>query len=119
MSVQTTADAAVTPAWDADFVRRALWATLVLGLVLRLAILAGVRDMGLPIVDEQHYHQLAVSIRAGKGFAFEDGIPTSIRPPLYPAFAAAVWMVTGGESLQAVRAAQVVLSLLTTLLVYH
>jgi 4-amino-4-deoxy-L-arabinose transferase-like glycosyltransferase len=88
------------------------------GLVIRLAILASVQLLGTPIVDEQHYVQLAASLLQGHGFAWGPGRPTSIRPPLFPGFVAAIWTVSGIGNLQAVRAVQVVLSLLTAWLVY-
>lgn len=98
-------------------VRRWLLALLAVGLLARLAALACTSDLGIRIVDEAHYHTLATSLVEGRGFAFENG-PTSIRPPLYPAFVAAVWAVTGTRSLQAVRAVQIGLALMTTLLVF-
>jgi 4-amino-4-deoxy-L-arabinose transferase-like glycosyltransferase len=48
----------------------------------------------------------------------EPGAPTSIRPPLYPAFVAAVWYVAGDRNLQAVRAVQLVLALASAALVF-
>jgi len=92
---------------------------LVAALVVRLALLWGAAGLELKIVDEQHYHQLGRSLARGHGFAWPPGTPTSIRPPAYPFFIAGVWWLTGRESLQAVRAAQVALSLLTVVLVYR
>jgi 4-amino-4-deoxy-L-arabinose transferase-like glycosyltransferase len=74
--------------------------------------------MGLQIVDEQHYATLAGSLFRGHGFAWAEGQPTSLRPPLYPFVVASVWKVAGGESVQAVRAVQTALSLATVVLVY-
>lgn len=95
-----------------------LAAILVAGLALRLALLPAAAGVGLEIVDEQHYHALAQNVAHGHGFAFEPGKPTSIRPPLYPAFVALVWKVVGSESLQAVRAVQILLALATVVVVY-
>ena len=87
------------------------------GVLLRLVILANTGDLPLRIADELHYHTLATSLVEGRGFSFESG-PTSLRPPLYPAFIAAVWTITGSDSLQVVRAAQVVLAMATGWLVF-
>jgi len=93
-------------------------AAMVSGLVIRVAILAFTGSLGTPIVDEQHYRQLAGSLNAGHGFAFEAGTLTSLRPPLYPALLAAVFWATGPDNLQAVRVAQFLLSLGTVAVVY-
>jgi 4-amino-4-deoxy-L-arabinose transferase-like glycosyltransferase len=89
-----------------------------LGLVVRLAIWTGTGALGPKITDEQQYTQIAENIRAGNGFAWAPGQPTSIRPPLYPGLLAATWTLTGGTSFQAVRMLQIVLSLATAALVY-
>jgi 4-amino-4-deoxy-L-arabinose transferase-like glycosyltransferase len=44
--------------------------------------------------------------------------PSSLRPPLYPAFLAGLYAVVGEQNFQAVRLVQIGLSLLTALLVY-
>src|SRR5262249_17857397 len=72
----------------------------------------------LQIGDERQYAQIGANLVQGHEFALEPGRPTSMRPPLYPLFLAGVWSLTGYESLQAVRAAQVLLGLLTTCGVY-
>ncbi len=89
-----------------------------LGLVLRLAILTQTTGLNTEVVDEQHYLQLATNLLQGNGFAWGPGDLTSIRPPLYPALLVAAGMRTGQVDLQAVRAAQIGLALLTTFLVY-
>lgn len=96
-----------------------LFVMLVLGLFVRLVFLYMTKDTGLAIVDEQHYHTLAVNLVRGHGFAWEPGVLTSIRPPLYPAFIAFVWTITGTESLLSIRLAQIVLSLTTVWLLYQ
>src|SRR5262249_37749572 len=98
--------------------RATLAVLLGVGLGLRLLILTGTGGMGLEIVDEQHYHQLAASLSEGHGFAWAPGRMTSARPPLYPAFIAAVWQLTGRHDLQVVRLAQIVLSLITAIVLY-
>jgi 4-amino-4-deoxy-L-arabinose transferase-like glycosyltransferase len=92
---------------------------LILGLFVRLVLLYMTKDTGLAIVDEQHYHTLALNLVHGHGFAWAPGVLTSIRPPLYPAFIAFVWTLTGTESLLLVRLAQVVLSLTSVWLLYR
>ena len=98
-------------------VRQLLVCLLVLGLVIRAALVIGVRDVGIHTDDERDYVTLAASLLDGHGFGF-DGRLTSIRPPLYPAFVAAVWSVAPARSYQSVRVAQIGLSLLTVWLLF-
>jgi 4-amino-4-deoxy-L-arabinose transferase-like glycosyltransferase len=91
---------------------------LVLGLVVRIGILWHTAGQGLKIADEQQYAELATSLLDGRGFAWASGELTSLRPPLYPGFLAALWHVTGEDNLQAVRVVQILLSLLTAALVF-
>jgi len=93
-------------------------AALVVGLLIRLAILWQTPGLVAKIIDEQQYSQIARSLVAGHGFAWGEGRPTSIRPPLYPAMLAGIWTVAGSENLQAVRVVQILLALATTALVY-
>lgn len=90
---------------------------LVGALAIRLLLLVGTVAMGPRIADERDYVELATSLVEGRGFAFKNG-PTSLRPPLYPAFIAGLWLASGTQSLQLVRAAQAVLALVTAWLVY-
>jgi hypothetical protein len=62
------------------------------------------------VVDERHYVRLATNLLEGHGFAWSPGEPTSIRPPLYPAFVAGIWNITGPGHLQAVRFCQIILA---------
>jgi 4-amino-4-deoxy-L-arabinose transferase-like glycosyltransferase len=71
------------------------------------------------IVDEQHYHTLALNLLHRHGFAWEPGVLTSMRPPLYPFFIMLVWTVSGTESLWVIRIAQILLSLANVLLLYR
>lgn len=77
---------------------------------LRLALLWQTRETPLVIYDERDYFALAENLARRGEFAFEPGRPTSMRPPLYPAFVAGIFELTGWESPQAVRAAQVAVS---------
>ncbi len=90
-----------------------LWAVLAAGLVLRLIIAVLVGDLGPRIVDEQHYHRLARSLRQGLGFSLEDGYLTSLRPPLYPFFLSTLWRLAGSEGLLVVRVAHAFLGVAT------
>jgi len=86
-------------------------------LIIRLLLLAGTIGLGPRIADERDYVELATSLVQGRGFAFTSG-PTSLRPPLYPAFVAGLWLATGIYTLQLIRAVQAVLALLTAWLIY-
>jgi 4-amino-4-deoxy-L-arabinose transferase-like glycosyltransferase len=96
---------------------RSLLLVLTLGIGVRAAIVWETADLDLKIVDEQHYQEIATHLSRGDGFAFEAGA-TSIRPPLYPLFVAAIWTAIGRDSLVAVRVAQAALGLLTVTLLY-
>lgn len=97
---------------------RPLLLVLAAGVLVRVVLLFASASLTLQIVDEQHYATLAASLLRGDGFAWGPGEPTSMRPPLYPAFVALVWQLAGAESLQAIRAAQIPLSLLMVTGVY-
>jgi 4-amino-4-deoxy-L-arabinose transferase-like glycosyltransferase len=93
------------------------WA-LVVGLLVRAAILSQTGGLGTGIVDEQHYRLIATNIQEHREFSTVQGQPTSIRPPLYPALVAAVWTVTSPQNLQAVRVVQILLALGTAGIVF-
>ncbi len=83
--------------------RRALsqdaWLIFGLALVLRLAYLIWfVGPDYRPEFDAREYHEIAVSLATGRGFALADGTPTAIRPPLFPLVLAAVYRLTGSEN---------------------
>jgi 4-amino-4-deoxy-L-arabinose transferase-like glycosyltransferase len=102
---------------SAHFQTRVLTIAFIVGLAIRVAILTNTGGLTTKIMDEQQYSQIAQSIVAGHGFAWEQGQPTSIRPPLYPAVLAGVWAVSP-KNLQAVRVLQILLALATAILVY-
>jgi 4-amino-4-deoxy-L-arabinose transferase-like glycosyltransferase len=99
--------------------RRLLLLILGLGLLVRLIFLYATQDTGLMIVDEQHYQTLAVNLLQGNGFAWESGNLTSIRPPLYPAFLALIWKITGTESAIVIRIAQILFALGNVYLIHR
>jgi 4-amino-4-deoxy-L-arabinose transferase-like glycosyltransferase len=112
LPIQTAASLKQSP-------HRLLYVILALGLIIRLVVLYMSQDTGLMIVDEQHYHTLALNLLHGHGLAWEPGVLTSIRPPLYPFFLRLVWTLSGTESLWVVRMAQILLNLLNVFLVYR
>lgn len=98
--------------------RRWLIGIVAAALVIRVALAVGVAGLETKIVDEQHYVTLAANLADGHGFSWGAGIPTSIRPPLYPFLIASLWKVTGTRSLDLIRWAQIPLALVSILLVY-
>src|SRR5262249_41965610 len=98
--------------------QRILGISLVVGLLLRVAVLWSTQDLPVRISDEVDYVQLATSLVEHHTFAFPPDDSTSLRPPLYPALVAGIWSVTGVGNLQAVRALQILIALGTTMLVY-
>ena len=92
---------------------------LLVGLLLRVALIVETRSLGTAIVDEQQYSQLAENVVQGSGFGWAPGNPTSIRPPLYPLLLAGIWKVTGLRNLIAVRVIQVAVMMFATALLYR
>lgn len=105
----------VRPWWR----RKSLWALLALGAMVRVVLLVGFDGADLHIVDEQHYNALAVNLVNTGRYALDGGELTSIRPPLYPAFLAAVYSIAGLENFTAVRALQMLLGLLLVVQVFR
>lgn len=97
---------------------RWLWAALALGLLFRLVVLTQTSGLGTPIVDEQHYTQLARTVVQSGVYGMSPVSPTSIRPPLFPGMVAAIWTVTGIDHLQVIRGVNILLAIVTTWLVY-
>ena len=97
-----------------------LWiAVLAAALAVRVALLVATFDMGPRIVDEQHYYELASNLVRTGSFSMGGAPATSLRPPLYPMFMAAIWRVAGAHNVAAVRVAQLALVALTLWLVYR
>jgi 4-amino-4-deoxy-L-arabinose transferase-like glycosyltransferase len=92
---------------------------LLAGLVLRLGVLAWFYDRPPSIWDEGDYKTLARNLVQHGEFSYTPGTPVSIRPPLFPAMVAGVYLVFGLDNYQAVRVIQVVLSLLTVVVLYQ
>jgi 4-amino-4-deoxy-L-arabinose transferase-like glycosyltransferase len=91
---------------------------LLAAVVVRVGLLATAGNADIRVQDEHDYYNLAIGLFNGSSFTL-NGHLTSMRPPLYPVFVAAVWSAVGGPSLFAVRAVQAVLGLLTCILVYQ
>ena len=92
-------------------IKNRLLLVLAIGLALRLGLLVFFWDQPLTIVDENHYQQIAENLLNHHEFARKAGQPTAIRPPLYPLFLSAIYFVTGGIDSNAIRIAQILLSL--------
>jgi 4-amino-4-deoxy-L-arabinose transferase-like glycosyltransferase len=104
--------------------RRARWPpalvlVLLAGALLRLAVVAWFGDRPPHIWDEKDYHRLATSLLERGEFSLTPGVPTSERPPLYPAALAAAYGVFGLGHFRAVRLLQAGVSLLNVLLVHR
>jgi hypothetical protein len=63
---------------------------VLLGFTLRVLARLYFIDANFWVDGYTFFFELAKSIATGKGVAFEDGIPTALRVPLYPMFLAAV-----------------------------
>jgi 4-amino-4-deoxy-L-arabinose transferase-like glycosyltransferase len=96
----------------------ALAVILALSLVVRLGLLWCWWSTPPEIVDAQDYHQLAVRLAETGSYADAQGNLISLRPPLYPAMMAGVYSLAGSENYGAVRALQLCLSMLTTVIVF-
>ena len=103
---------------------KSLGMILAVGLALRLVLLVGVGHSPQLHSDEPDYNGLAVNLVEHGEFAFTSGVPTSLvptslRPPLYPAFVAGIYWLFGLENWPAVGAIQALLSLCTVWIVYR
>ena len=99
--------------------KKRLLVILAVGLILRLGLLFVFWDEVLTIVDETHYQRIAENIQNHHEFSLKVGRPTAIRPPLYPLFLSAIYFITGGVHLNAIRIAQILLSLGIILILYR
>lgn len=91
---------------------------LLVGLLLRLGIMAVMDGSELQIVDEAHYDELAVHLVETGDFGSETEPYVSIRPPLYPWLISEIYRVFGIQNYTAVRVIQILISLVTVLCVY-
>ena len=99
--------------------RRPLAWILLAGAIVRLALWAWFSDVPIAIDDERDYHTIAATLATHGEFAFVPGVPTSLRPPLYPALVAVLYRLFGVGNFAAVRLAQAGLGLALILLAYR
>jgi 4-amino-4-deoxy-L-arabinose transferase-like glycosyltransferase len=101
--------------WKSSMRRFELPVVIVLAAALRLLVLF----LWSPQLsaDALDYDRLARSLVEGRGYVNAMGEPTSWRPPLYPAFVAVGYVLTGG-SIQGVRILQAALDLGTVACTY-
>jgi 4-amino-4-deoxy-L-arabinose transferase-like glycosyltransferase len=92
---------------------------LLFGALLRAGLWYSWGDPALFSDDERDYRQLAARLVLTGEYADIRGVPFSLRPPLYPAAIAGVYRCLGLQNVDAVRAFQAGISLLTVLLVYR
>lgn len=73
------------------------WFVLVALFVVALSLrLGAVEWMGeAPQKDALQYHQIAVNIVSGSGYSLDGVEPTTLRPPVYPIFIAAIYALSG------------------------
>jgi 4-amino-4-deoxy-L-arabinose transferase-like glycosyltransferase len=69
--------------------------------------------------DARDYQRLAIGLATTGRYADANGKPISLRPPLYPAMLAGIYLGCGLENDAAVRAVQAGIGLLTTVFVYR
>ncbi|MBN2021532.1 MAG: glycosyltransferase family 39 protein [Pirellulales bacterium] len=97
----------------------AIAAVILVGAAARLWLLGCFWDQPLHIGDEMSFDALATNILTRHDFCDAQGIRTSERPPLYPAFLAGVYAACGVGNHNAVRVAQLGLGLVLTGLVHQ
>ena len=104
---------AESPAWVAVFIVAAAFLVRILFNVY----IVGMQEPGLELFpDGKDYDALGLSLAGGSGFAMH-GVPNTSRPPGYPFFLAALYMIFG-HSYAAVKIAQSLLGALTCLVIF-
>jgi 4-amino-4-deoxy-L-arabinose transferase-like glycosyltransferase len=91
---------------------------LVVGLFVRIVILMLYGNQPMRH-DERDYNAIAVNLVEHHEFAITPGVPTSLRPPLYPVLVAGVYELFGTENWHAVRIVQALMSLITVCIVFR
>ncbi len=91
---------------------------LIAGLVPRLLLLEYFHDLPIRVTDARSYSQLATSLAETGSYVDDRGNLTSLRPPLYPAIVAVLYRTSGIGNIRTVRVFQIVISLITTAIVY-
>jgi 4-amino-4-deoxy-L-arabinose transferase-like glycosyltransferase len=111
-TISATVNPSAATETSAAAAARSIWPLLAAGLAVRIVLWFWWSGLPIRIVDEESYQSLAVALVERGEFGFEPGVPTSLRPPLYPAFVAGLYSVFGTDALQVVRLVQLLLSLL-------
>lgn len=88
------------------------------GLIVRIVILMLYGNQPMRH-DERDYNTLAVNLVEHHEFALTPGVPTSLRPPLYPVLVAGIYELFGTENWHAVRIVQALMSLITVCIVFR
>src|SRR4051812_46193312 len=109
-----------SPAAPAVRLPRALVVVLLVGMALRLAVVAWLYYHGqeLYVWDERDYDKLAVNLLRHGEVGFERGQLTSLRPPVYPLFLAATYAIGGEQNYTLVRICQALLATATAWMVF-
>jgi len=92
-----------------------LFLIFVLALVIRLGFLIFFSPIPLESSDAPYYNEVALNIISGKGITYRQ--ETFSIPPAYPLFLAGIFKIFG-QSYDAVRIVQAILSALTCVLIY-
>ena len=93
------------------------------GMVFLLALLTRLLYFGffpprsIQLDDAESWDGIAWNLAEGRGFLDANGLPTSVRPPVYPLFLAGIYKVFG-HSYPAAKLAQILLSALTCALLF-
>jgi len=102
-----------SPAWVAVLIVAAAFLVRILFNVY----VVGTQQVGLELFpDGKDYDALSLSLATGTGFAIH-GVPNTFRPPGYPFFLAALYMIFG-HSYVAVKIVQSLLGALTCLMIF-
>ncbi len=105
---------------SSNLLRHPLVWLLLVGALVRLALLSWFWDKPPKIYDEKFlYSAIASNLARYGSFSSPPDMLISHRPPLYPAFVAVIYKICGDENYNAVRLIQSLLSLVMVVIVYH
>ena len=105
---------------SSNLLRHSLIWLLLVGALVRLALLCWFWDKPPKIFDEKFlYSAIASNLATYGSFSSPPDHLISHRPPLYPAFVAVIYKICGDENYNAVRLVQSLLSLVMVAIVYH
>jgi 4-amino-4-deoxy-L-arabinose transferase-like glycosyltransferase len=112
----TTIDALNSDQQPTPASQRAYWLLYGLALLIRIVLAFTFGTQAPKIVDAIDYDGLAARLLESGNYASESGELTSLRPPLYAGFLAAIYFLFGTHNYLAVSLVQSVVSLLTAML---